>query len=183
MEANFPARLRGEIKHSIQRRHEFSMRKISFCAALLGFGTLNIPIGSGPVVNLNLLLYLVPAVAIAFDFYIVSDDFRVKRVGAFLKKEESGSCDAERLWEKFVDDHDNKFAPIAFFFVTVILLAGATILLLHTPTTKKLYIIIPWGVILFLIDLGLLIYSRRLRRKLKEDEKKKAKEKEISEQK
>jgi len=114
MEANFPARLRGEIKHSIQRRHEFSMRKLSFCAALLGFGTLKIPIGYGQVLNLTSLLYLVPLVAIAFDFYIVSDDFRVKRVGAFLIKEESGSCDEEKEWEKFVNDHDNKFAPFAF---------------------------------------------------------------------
>jgi hypothetical protein len=158
----FHVRLRGEIKHGIQRRHEFSLRKLSFCVALLGLGALNkIPIGSAQILSLTSLLYLVPLVAIAFDLYIVAEDFRIKHAGEYLAKEESGSGPAERYWESFVKKHDNPFAPWAFFIVTVILLIGAILLLLKA--SHNILFISIWGGVLLSTEIYLLWYSLHLR--------------------
>lgn len=165
MDNGFPARLREDINNSIKRRHEFSMRKLYFCIALLGFGALKIPISPDKGLDLTALLYLVPLVAIAFDFHIVSEDFRVKRVGEFLWKEDSVACTAERLWENFVKEHDNKLAPFAFFIVTFILLLGAAIPLYETSKENIYYYI--WLGVLPIIDFGLVCYSRHLRSRFK----------------
>jgi hypothetical protein len=72
----------------------------------------------------------VPIVAITFDCYFVSEDFGVKRIGAFLARTKSGVSQAERDWESaFVHTHNNPFAAYAFAVVSLVLLTGAAILL------------------------------------------------------
>ncbi len=122
------------------------MRKIAFCTGLLGAGTLSIPL-RGEAIPLAPLLYLVPVVAIAFDFYIMAEEYRVKRAGAFLRKPASGASEEEMAWEDFASRHPNHLATFAFLLVTLILLAGSSFVLLYTGADQRIFW--PWvGVIL-----------------------------------
>ena len=139
------------------------MRKLAFSTSLLGIGALQVPIGIESHLQLTPLLYLVPLIAIAFDLYIVAEDYGVKRSGEFLGSEKSESCPAEKYYENtFVKEHDNKFAPLAFFFVTMILLAVASSLLWQVGI-KNLIMFTIWLVCVVVAEVALLAYSLTLR--------------------
>lgn len=72
-----------KLKHK-EHRHEFVKHKMVFTITLFGLGSVNF----NDIANAGILLYLVPFVALAFDVYILSEDFKVKRIGLFIRKRE-----------------------------------------------------------------------------------------------
>lgn len=160
---DFAGRLRQEIEQGQARRHEYSLRKMGFSTGLLGVGALNVPFSGGQL-DLSPLLWLVPLVALGFDLYIVAEDFGVKRAGAFLRLPESGASEAEQNWESvFVVEHSSPFAALAFFLVTLIVMVAALALLIEVGAKPAL--LAAWVTVLVGSEVGLLIYSLRLRRK------------------
>ncbi|MDP1809247.1 MAG: hypothetical protein Q8L35_06920 [Actinomycetota bacterium] len=162
----FVKRLRDEIENGQSRRHDFCVKKLAFTTGLLGIGSLGVPFKADHI-DLTSLLWLVPVVSLAFDLYIVSEDYGVKRAGAFLGKLNSGAAESERIWEsEFVHEKNNKFAPFAFFIVSIVLWGGAAMLLLQSHV--RYFFIIIWSIVIFLTEIGLLVYSLQLRSNLKE---------------
>lgn len=63
-----------------EHRHKHLLYKLSFVLAIFGFGSLGLKIDI-----LKPLIYLVPFVALCHDIYIFSEDYKVKRIGYFIK--------------------------------------------------------------------------------------------------
>ena len=119
-ETEFLKHLHSEKLKAEEARTAYTLKKLAYATALLGIGSLNINIGQ---IDLSLILYLVPWVAFAFDLYILGEDYSVKRFGAFLK---ANSPDAlEQLWEKWISQNRDPFAPLAMPVLTTLLLLGA----------------------------------------------------------
>jgi uncharacterized membrane protein YjdF len=116
----FLEELYDEKKIHKQHRHGYVVRKLSFVTALFGLGSL---VFRG--VQLTPLLYLVPVVSLCYDIYIFAEDYKVKRIGAFIEMvgaELSAAdpiCDLERRWEKFLGEHREPFALWASLIITV----------------------------------------------------------------
>ena len=154
-------KLRSEISEAQKRRHELSMRKLAFTTGLLGIGALNITIGVEKQLDLTSVLYLVPFVAIAFDFYIVDEEYGIKRTGQFLSMDQSGASSEEKAWEHFVRDHPNRLSAIGSFIVTIVLLTGTAAVLWQTRPQIVWFII--WIAFVVVIEACLMTYSLRLR--------------------
>lgn len=127
-------KLRAEISELRKLRHDLIMRKFAFLTAFMGTGAINIISSSQPSLNFNLLLFLVPFVAIAFDFYIFVEDYRIKRAGEFLKRLRklpniTESQIIEGVWEEFVAENPNIGATFAFSVVTSIYAVSSLLLL------------------------------------------------------
>jgi hypothetical protein len=161
MPDDFASKLRTEIWEAQKRRHELSMRKLAFSSGLLGVGALNITVEVNRQLDLTPLLYLVPFVAIAFDFYILDEEYGIKRTGQFLSLDTSGAGSEEKEWERFVRTHPNRLSPIASFVVTMILLTGAALALWQTSPKLRWFLL--WIVFVVMIEAGLMIYSLLLR--------------------
>jgi hypothetical protein len=161
-QVEFSSRLRGEIREHQNKRHQFSLRKLTFVTALLGVGSLSVVSGKDSRFDTSFLLYLVPFVAIAFDLYIVSEDYRVKRAGAFLAKQESGAGDMERAWETFVKNNVNRWACYAFAIVTGVVIASSMMVLWVTRPSERILAILV-GALTLLAESSILIVSLRMR--------------------
>lgn len=129
-EEEFLKHLRSEKLKAQEWRTTYTFKKLAYATALLGLGSLDINIG--PItavgkVNLGLLLYLAPLVALAFDLYILGEDYSVKRFGTFLGQNSRDGL--ERNWEKWVSEHRDPFAPFAMPALTTLVLIGASIVI------------------------------------------------------
>lgn len=164
----FPDRLRDEIHDFLERRHEFSLRKLSFCTGLLGVGTLTsslsigvLNIGKTTGFQLGEVLFIVPLVAVAFDFQIATEDFRIKRAGAFLRTINSGSSDEEKAYEEYVKENVNKVAPFAFSIVTLIMLLTSSFILWNSGKNGVSFFI--WFFSVIVVESFLLISVSKAR--------------------
>lgn len=126
----FLKHLRSEKLKAQEARTAYTLRKLAYATTLLGLGSFNIEIKPDPAIgsiNLGWLLYLTPWVAIAFDLYILAEDYSVKRFGAFLGQ---NSPDAlEQQWEKWVSKYRDPFAPFAMPALTTLLLIAAALII------------------------------------------------------
>ena len=86
MDTTIYEKLRAEITDERKLRHDLVMRKFAFLTAFIGTGAVNVLSKPQTSVNFSMLLYLVPFIAVAFDLYILTEDYRIKRVGEFLKQ-------------------------------------------------------------------------------------------------
>jgi len=114
---------------NIHKNHRFKLiqRKLLFIGALLGFGSLH-SLDATLNLNFRMLLYLVPFIAIAYDIYILAEDFKVKRVGAFISRENANICPDEKLWERFVRDNREPLAAFGTILLTVLASLFAVVL-------------------------------------------------------
>ncbi len=114
---------------NIHKNHRFKLiqRKLLFIGALLGFGSLH-PSDATLNLNFKMLLYLVPFIAIAYDIYILAEDFKVKRVGAFISREEANICPDEKDWEGFVRENREPLAAVGTILLTVLASLFAVVL-------------------------------------------------------
>ena len=99
-EPEFISHLRAEKLKAQDTRGTYTEKKLAYATALLGFGALGTNLGQLSAlggINLGLLLYLVPVVALAFDLYILGEDYSVKRIGAFLARKTTDPLEKE--WE------------------------------------------------------------------------------------
>ncbi len=165
MSTTFSTTLRKEIEETQKRRHDFILKKFTFGGTLLGLGSLSIPVSNEISITLLPLLYIVPLLAVAYDIYIVAEDYGIKRAGAFLRLNKDCTEEAERLWEAFVNDHDRSLAPFGYFTVTMTFLIAAGLLLIQSTQSKQ--ILFFWTGLTILIDAGLLSWSLYLRRHLR----------------
>lgn len=78
-DAAFIEHLYAEAMLHKEHRHKHVLRKLLLTASLFGLGGLNISTGS------DAFLFFVPFVALAHDLYIFAEDYKVKRVGLFIK--------------------------------------------------------------------------------------------------
>lgn len=123
----FIAHLRDEKIRAQQMRADYTMRKLAFVTALLGLGSINLGGAGAPGLDLTPLLFLVPWVSIAFDLYIMGEDFGIKRIGQFLRG--ISKDPVELQWERWVSHKRDWFAPLAMPLLTSLLLFGAALIL------------------------------------------------------
>lgn len=93
-----------KLKHK-EIRNQFIFQKVIFCATLFGVSSFSEP---SNVVNLSYLLILIPLITFACDCYIYSEDYKVKRIGSFLKNFQC--CNSENIWEYTVNKFRDKNA-------------------------------------------------------------------------
>jgi hypothetical protein len=162
-------KLRAEITELRKLRHDLIMRKFAFLTAFMGTGAINIISSSQASLNFDVLLFLVPFVAIAFDFYIFVEDYRVKRAGEFLKRLQNlpnidESQKIEGIWEEFVTANPIKGATFAFFVVTLIYAVSSLLLLLTLG--HKWWILACWFTVALFFESWILQSHRKLRKNL-----------------
>lgn len=165
----FLKHLRSEKLKAEEARTTYTVNKLAYATALLGLGSLNIDIGQIAAVgqiNLGYLLYLAPWVALAFDLYILAEDYSVKRFGAFLGK---NSPDAlEQGWEKWVSQNRDPFAPFAMPALTTLILIGAAIILRVGGSAEGLTFW-AWLILTLLVTWILYLFYRRLRKRVRQN--------------
>ncbi len=93
-----------KLKHK-EIRNQFIFQKVIFCATLFGVSSFS-ELSNG--INLSYLLTLIPLITFACDCYIYSEDYKVKRIGSFLKNIQC--CNSENIWEHTVNKFRDKNA-------------------------------------------------------------------------
>ncbi|GAK56769.1 hypothetical protein U27_03733 [Candidatus Vecturithrix granuli] len=162
--------LRTEISELRKLRHDLIMRKFAFLTAFMGTGAISIVSSAQASLNFSLLLFLVPFVAIAFDFYIFVEDYRIKRAGEFLKRLQnlpdiSENQKIEGIWEEFVAENPDRGATFAFSVVTLIYAVSSLLLLIALKYTW--WILTIWFIVAVLCEGAILLRHLTLREKLR----------------
>jgi isopentenyldiphosphate isomerase len=139
-------------------RMTYVTRKLAYATGFLGLGSLKI--GSW---DLSPILYLVPFLALAFDLYILGEDYSVKRIGAFLRSE--SVADLEQRWEDWVSRNRDPFARYALPLLTNVLATASALVLWSRPGDLDLRVFIPWMLFAVLPIWGLFFYYKKLCKK------------------
>jgi hypothetical protein len=109
------------------------------------------------------ILYIIPLISIGFDIYILTEDFKIKRIGEFLKNK----SDSDFIeWENWVSKYKNPYATFGAPLFTMISLLGAGFLLIKNISccdTECIFFII-WFLILLIIEKFLWKISGKTRR-------------------
>lgn len=144
-----------------QHRHEMVKNKLMFTIGLFSVGNIQIPVAM-PGMGFSSLLFFVPIVSIAYDVYIFSEDFKIKRIGEFILEKCRSKCLDEAAWEHWLTDdkHRENIAPLASLILSALAIAGCG-LLLHATTDK--YVFYSWlsGCLLLLSVVFGYSYKRR----------------------
>lgn len=152
-----------------EQRNRHLLQKLILSSSFFGLGQL-VNVSS----LLNLFLYIVPFIALIHDVYIFAEDFKVKRVGLFLRTfegdTESPVCKEEIEWEKYVKRHREKWAywGSSAYTILVTIFSAVAILMLNQNVLKHpfIFVYIVW---LLLCVVGVAIvfkYARTLREKV-----------------
>lgn len=122
---------------------------------------------------LPLFLYIVPFVALVHDIYVFAEDFKVKRVGLFLRRFDNNSdspvCAEEIEWEKYVKRHREKWATRASFAYTVIItfFSASAIALIEGQTQFPHLVIYALWLLLCVIGIAVVFsFARTLRKRI-----------------
>jgi isopentenyldiphosphate isomerase len=160
-DAEFSKHLHEEKLRTLEARTTYTIQKLIFVTGLLGLGSLDVKVGS---VDLSFLVYLAPWLAIAFDFYIMGEDYSVKRIGAFLGNKSPENI--EKQWETWVAANRDPFAPLAIPILTTLILIGSTIITYqqHSASQEPLFIL--WMVVTFLTIWLSFFHFRWLRKRI-----------------
>jgi len=145
-----------------KNRHEYVKQKLIFVIGLFSLGSLK-TIGEITKVDLSVLLYFIPYVAASYDIYIAAEDFKVKRVGTFIRRHAGEQCHEEKAWERWINDkeHRESLALWASVCLTVIsLLASALLLFLQNP---NLIIYFSWLAISLIACISVFLIARKER--------------------
>ncbi len=110
-----------KLKHKDHRFNLISMKMI-FVASL--FGISSIPI-CGTIGQLFFILLLVPVLCFSTDIYILAEDYKVKRIGKFIRENYIYFSKVEFIWEYSLSCKNNrmreKFSKINSFIVSCLL--------------------------------------------------------------
>jgi hypothetical protein len=164
VEKEFFKNLREEKLHAQDARNHLTIQKLTFATALIGLGAIKLEAG---VVNTTLLAYLTPFVAIVFDFYILGEDYSVKRLGAFMGAYSTEKI--ERDWEEWVRKHRDPFAPWAMPILTTLITVAAALVLVNSPQAAHPGLLAGWALLSLLAGWGTFLWYRRLRGKIADD--------------
>lgn len=139
-------------------RQNFILKKLTFIATLFGVSSINFA-----QLSFYEILYIIPVIALGYDIYILTEDFKIKRIGEFLRTQESEM----QAWENWVAAHPNRYASPAAPFFTFITIAGSGMLLLknktwETSSERPLFVV--WFSVLVIANCMLLIRSGKTRK-------------------
>ncbi len=137
---------------SQKRRADFNIKKFLFVGSLFSIGATKI----SDDYELTLILYIVPAISICFDLMILGEDYGIKRIGAFIRKNCVGTLDSN--WEISLPDTRDKFAPIGIHMLTILVLISCVVIL--WPTENQTYGFWVWLMVNTSMTLFLFIYSK-----------------------
>lgn len=144
---DFIKHLRDEKLQTQTSRGKYVTQKLAYATGLLALGSLK-PFSA----DLSRLLYLVPFLALAFDLYILGEDYSVKRIGAFFCYHSPDGL--EKDWEGWVSKNRDPFAPIAMPLLTTVLAATAAFALWsqppESPANAPRWVWYGWLVVAFL---------------------------------
>jgi hypothetical protein len=148
-----------------EHRFLFVQRKLFFISALLGLGSINL-LKSGTVSDINFsgIAYLVPFIAIAYDIFIFAEDFKVKRIGAFLREICISTCRDEIDWELYVNKNREPSAIYGTGLLTILAFIAATVIIHLNRKSSGEYFYIWVTSILLIIILIFIIHSEKMRR-------------------
>lgn len=105
MDSTFISHLHDEKLKAQEFRTKFVIRKLIFASVLLGAGS------SALNNDIHLLLFIVPFIALIFDFQIMGEDYSVKRIGLYLKHVSPSRF--EQCWERVCKNRRDPFAPLS----------------------------------------------------------------------
>lgn len=131
-------------------RFLFVQRKLLFIGTLLGISSLRI-LNPGLAIDLDKIVYLIPFIAIAYDIFILAEDFKIKRIGFFLL-EKCKFCEEETNWENFVKINREPLAAYGTVLLTVLaFLASVVILILGSQQQSEYHV--DWSSVELLIKI------------------------------
>jgi hypothetical protein len=169
-ETEFVKHIHQEKLKAQEARTTFTLRKLAYATALLSLGSLDADIGqiigAGPI-DLSALLYLAPWAALAFDLYILAEDYSVKRFGEFLKAHSPDPM--EKAWENWVSENRDPYAPFAMSALTTLVWLGAVVVI-WAGESATLPVFVLWSVLTVSVTWGLFFHYRRLRRRIRRNE-------------
>ena len=169
-ETEFLKHLREEKLSAQEVRTKYVVNKLTYATALLGIGSLGIKVAD---LDLRGILYLVPLVALVFDFYIMGEDYSVKRLGGFLGA--NSSDPKEHRWERWVSKNRDPLAPVAMPVLTTLLLVGSAVIIVLGENKCARRIALPnnpwfwiWIIVVELLTWGIFIFYHSKREGVRE---------------
>jgi hypothetical protein len=150
-----------KLKHK-EHRMSFVVQKLLFTIGLFGLGSITIP-----TINSDLLLYLIPFVALAYDLYIYAEDFKIKRIGIFIRNQSLTASADEQHWEQWVAQRREPLAATASFLLTLVALCAAA-LAIYFKISDHIGLVI-WLPISLAFTVALFYFGRKQSLNLKED--------------
>ena len=167
--SKFYEHLHAEILHHKEKRAAFTLQKLAFITALFGLAVFKLwSSDSNLPKTFNILVIIIPFVAISYDVYIYAEDYKVKRAGTFLRRHTCASnciSNCEKDWELYVQDkHREPLATFATMALTLLTTGMAYYVAIN------LSIIFEYRNIIFyfetIVPIGLYIFYRYYRSKL-----------------
>jgi hypothetical protein len=160
MEANDNEFLRALHEEKIRTQSERSgylNQKLALVTVLLGLSIVNMRLGFQ---DIYWILYFIPMLAVCYDLFFMSADWRIKRIGAFLGRHPmSLAGDAEKQWEDFCVSYQDGITSFTnmLFSCLVTLAAGAFVLSLQAPliSRESKILFAAWLVISLLVTVGI----------------------------
>jgi hypothetical protein len=117
--------------------------------------------GQGGASKFGFLLYFVPFVAIAYDLYIFAENFKVKRIGAFLKERYPGMRAA---WETWVSEHRETLAFYGGSFALTMfsLLTEVGLVAYSDGEALPRIVTVIWFVLALFVAVIIFVHAKRL---------------------
>lgn len=120
-DGDFIKELRNEIEATQSRRISYVKAKLTFIVSLLGIGNI-----SFKNIETGFILFLPPFVAYVFDFFILGEDFGIRRAGTFIRNSPASPRE-EVKWEKTVSKNRDPFSKFSEFYSTLLVLVVSAI--------------------------------------------------------
>jgi hypothetical protein len=112
------------------RRGDLILRKLGWVSGLFALGSVQIEPTNIAIVDLAIVLYLVPIIAVIFDMYINGENYGIKRMGAFVRTKLDSELEGK--WELFLVGKRDKFSRYALPLSSFVVIAACATILLHT---------------------------------------------------
>lgn len=159
--AEFLKSLRDEkLKHK-EHRMSLVLQKLSYTVGLFGLGSISVP-----NFQLETILYLIPYVALGYDMYIFAEDYKVKRIGEFLKQECQKTASVVELdWEKWVHLHREPLAARASFILSILVVFASSIAIFLKISNHTVWYF--WFPVTLVASGGVFLYAQQLKQNLR----------------
>ena len=159
----FFSKFRDDLHHTRQRRFQYQITKVTSLSSLVGIASLLVK-----GVPLTAFLYVIPFLAIAFDFFILGESFTLRRMANFIQTYKRDLPDAEFQWETFVRANPDKLSSIANFIITVASFLGCSVILVLSNSSQNWFfepLNVVWFISLTVSLILLRLVERSIRRK------------------
>lgn len=152
---------REDMYHTRQRRFQYQITKVTSLTTLMGGGSLLVD-----KLQITMLFYIIPFLAIAFDFFILGESFTLRRMARFTQIYKQESQDAESRWENFVKANPDKFSSIANLIITFSSFVGCFLILIFKNGGGTAWFFQPLNMLWFCFMIALLVGLRLIERRI-----------------